>query len=47
MLRKRLFGLRGGGAADEAERERDMGWQAIERATLATPAAARQIAPSG
>jgi uncharacterized membrane protein (DUF2068 family) len=33
LLRKRLFGLRGGGAADEAERERDMGWDAIERAT--------------
>ena len=33
LLRKRLFGLRGGGAADEAERERDMGWEAIERAT--------------
>jgi uncharacterized membrane protein (DUF2068 family) len=33
LLRKRLFGLRGGGAAEEAERERDMGWEAIERAT--------------
>jgi uncharacterized membrane protein (DUF2068 family) len=33
LLRKRLFGLRGGAAADEAERERDMGWSAIERAT--------------
>ena len=33
LLRKRLFGLRGGAAADEAERERDMGWEAIERAT--------------
>src|SRR5207248_5178607 len=31
LIRKRLFGLRGGGAADEADRERDMGWQAIER----------------
>jgi uncharacterized membrane protein (DUF2068 family) len=30
---KRLFGLRGGAAADEAERERDMGWPALERAT--------------
>jgi uncharacterized membrane protein (DUF2068 family) len=33
LLRKRLFGLRGGAAADEAERQRDMGWAAIERAT--------------
>jgi hypothetical protein len=33
LLRKRLFGLRGGGAADEAERHRDAGWPAIERAT--------------
>jgi uncharacterized membrane protein (DUF2068 family) len=33
LLRKRLFGLRGGAGADEAERERDMGWSAIERAT--------------
>lgn len=33
LLRKRLFGLRGGAAADEAERDRDMGWPAIERAT--------------
>ena len=30
---KRLFGLRGGAAADEAERERDVGWAALERAT--------------
>lgn len=33
LLRKRLFGLRGGAAADAAERERDMGWEAVERAT--------------
>ena len=33
LLRKRLFGLRGGGAADEAVRQRDMGWDAIERAS--------------
>ena len=30
---KRLFGVRGGAAADEAERERDVGWSALERAT--------------
>lgn len=34
LLRKRLFGLRGGGAADERERAYDMGWQAVERATV-------------
>jgi len=37
---KRLFGLRGGAAADEAERARDVGWPALERST---PAA---VAPS-
>ncbi|MGZ4170584.1 MAG: DUF2127 domain-containing protein, partial [Solirubrobacteraceae bacterium] len=37
LYRKRLFGLRGGGAADVAERARDMSWEQIERATLATP----------
>jgi uncharacterized membrane protein (DUF2068 family) len=38
LYRKRLFGLRGGGKADEAERARDMSWEEIERRTLATPA---------
>jgi uncharacterized membrane protein (DUF2068 family) len=33
LYAKRLFGLRGGGAADEAERARDMSWEAVERAT--------------
>jgi uncharacterized membrane protein (DUF2068 family) len=33
LFAKRLFGLRGGGAADEAERARDMSWEAIERST--------------
>jgi len=33
LFAKRLFGVRGGAAADEAERERDMGWGALERAT--------------
>ena len=41
LWRKRLFGLRGGGAADEAERAHDMGWEAVERATLAIPGAQR------
>lgn len=34
LLRKRLFGLRGGGAAEERERARDSGWGAVERATV-------------
>ncbi|MDX6668546.1 MAG: hypothetical protein QOK04_1926 [Solirubrobacteraceae bacterium] len=28
---KRLFGIRGGAAAERAERERDIGWEALER----------------
>jgi hypothetical protein len=31
LLAKRLFGLRGGAAAESAERQRDSGWQALER----------------
>ncbi|GAA2933239.1 hypothetical protein GCM10020221_31260 [Streptomyces thioluteus] len=31
LFAKRLFGLRGGGRAEEAVRERDSGWQALER----------------
>jgi hypothetical protein len=31
LLAKRLFGLRGGAAADEALRERDLGWASLER----------------
>ncbi len=34
---KRLFGIRGGGAAEHEERERDSGWEALD---AATPAAA-------
>ena len=30
LFAKRLFGLRGGTAADEALRERDLGWSALE-----------------
>lgn len=33
LFAKRLFGLRGGGKADEAERQRDVGWAALERTT--------------
>ena len=32
LVAKRLFGLRGGVAAEERERERDVGWPALERA---------------
>jgi uncharacterized membrane protein (DUF2068 family) len=31
LLAKRLFGFRGGAAAERAERERDIGWEALER----------------
>jgi uncharacterized membrane protein (DUF2068 family) len=37
LFKKRLFGLRGGAAADEAARMRDAGWPAIEQATLDLP----------
>lgn len=33
LLAKRLFGLRGGAGVERAERERDIGWDALERAT--------------
>jgi uncharacterized membrane protein (DUF2068 family) len=35
LFAKRLFGLRGGYATDVAERERDIGWEALERSTPA------------
>ena len=31
LYAKRLFGVRGGAAADEAERACDVGWEALER----------------
>ena len=36
LYAKRLFGVRGGGRAEKAEREADTGWTAIERATPAS-----------
>jgi uncharacterized membrane protein (DUF2068 family) len=33
LYAKRLFGIRGGAAAEHAQRERDSGWEALERAT--------------
>ena len=49
LYRKRLFGLRGGGAADEAERAADGGWPAIERATPRPAESADRLSalPSG
>ncbi len=44
LIAKRLFGLRGGGQAERAERAADTGWAPIERATPAatvTPDAAK------
>lgn len=38
LLAKRLFGLRGGIAVDEAEDERDQGWGALERTAPPFPA---------
>ena len=40
LVAKRLFGLRGGGRAEAAERDRDSGWDALARtppATIRTP----------
>lgn len=37
LVAKRLFGVRGGGRAEAAERERDTGWEALERVLPATP----------
>ena len=31
LYAKRLFGFRGGAAAEEADREHDIGWHALER----------------
>ncbi|MEA2506572.1 MAG: hypothetical protein QOH48_1190 [Actinomycetota bacterium] len=36
LFAKRLFGLRGGGRAEEAERARDSGWEALERSAPGT-----------
>ncbi|MEA2294263.1 MAG: hypothetical protein QOE86_1902 [Solirubrobacteraceae bacterium] len=39
LIAKRLFGIRGGAAAERAEREHDTGWPAIERSTPGAPPA--------
>jgi uncharacterized membrane protein (DUF2068 family) len=46
LLAKRLFGLRGGHAAEHARRVRTSGWPAIERATPGAPAPTVRPAPS-
>jgi uncharacterized membrane protein (DUF2068 family) len=46
LYAKRLFGLRGGGAAEHAARERDIGWEALERALPASEAAPDAAAAS-
>jgi uncharacterized membrane protein (DUF2068 family) len=52
LVAKRLFGLRGGEAAQRAIRERELGWGAIERTTPPTVDAARRpvqgsVSPGG
>ncbi len=52
LVAKRLFGLRGGEPAQAAIRERDLGWDAIERATpptadTASSAAEGPVSPGG
>ena len=52
LFSKRLFGLRGGGRAERAEYDEDVGWPAIERATPeplpdGRPAAYRPAVPGG
>jgi uncharacterized membrane protein (DUF2068 family) len=43
LYAKRLFGIRGGAAADQAERQRDQGWGALER--TAPPPAPAPVTP--
>jgi len=48
LYAKRLFGLRGGGKVERAEREADTGWAAIERATPgSTPEPLSSAVPQG
>ncbi len=46
LVAKRLFGLRGGGRAERAERDRDSGWAALER-TLPSATPATATSPHG
>ena len=44
VVAKRLFGVHGGRAAEDAERRRDSGWEAIERSTPVPAAESSQAA---
>jgi uncharacterized membrane protein (DUF2068 family) len=46
LLAKRLFGLRGGHAAEHARRQYSSGWAAVERATPGRPGAAAAVMPA-
>ncbi len=43
LVAKRLFGVRGGAAAERHEREQDMGWPALERSSPEAIAPARAL----
>jgi uncharacterized membrane protein (DUF2068 family) len=45
LYAKRLFGLRGGAPAEERERERDVGWPALERTAPEVGTAPAHVAP--
>ena len=45
LYAKRLFGVRGGGEADEQERFRDTSWEALERTAPPAPTSAAHGAP--
>jgi uncharacterized membrane protein (DUF2068 family) len=47
LFAKRLFGLRGGAAADAAQRERDQGWGALERTAPPTRTASPSLTTPG
>jgi uncharacterized membrane protein (DUF2068 family) len=46
LFAKRLFGLRGGAAADLADRDKDSGWQAMERTLPSVEAEAGVLGPA-
>ncbi len=46
LLAKRLFGLRGGTRADDAERARDLGWGALERTAPPQPLSSCAASPA-
>ena len=47
LLAKRLFGLRGGGRAEAAEREADSGWSALERTLASATGSSRTTGSAG